>query len=86
MSVYLEAEIYVRTYTADGQLLPPASQLLHSTSYASFANLTKICWLRPEYLLELELIPVAVILSFNLAMLLFAVYLAFKSSSYRFSV
>ena len=86
VSVYLEAEIYVRTYTADGQLLPPASQLLHSTSYASFANLTKICWLRPEYLLELELIPVAVILSFNLAMLLFAVYLAFKSSSYRFTI
>ena len=77
VSVYLGAEIYVRTYTADGLLVP------NSNSVASFANLTEICWLRPEFLLELELIPVAVILSFNLTVLLFAVFLAFKSATYR---
>ena len=77
VSVYLGAEIYVRTYTADGRLVP------NSNSAASFANLTEICWIRPEFLLELELIPVAVILSFNLAVLFFAVFLAFKSATYR---
>ena len=77
MSVYLGAEIYVRTYTADGHLVP------NPMSVASFANLKTICWLRPEFVLELELIPVAVILSFNLAVLFFAVFLAFKSATYR---
>ena len=77
VSVYLGAEIYVRTYTADGHLVP------NPKAVASFANLTKICWLRPEFLLELELIPVAVILSFNLFVLFFAVYLAFESATYR---
>ena len=80
VSVYLGAEIYVRTYTADGHLVP------NPKAVASFANLTKICWLRPEFLLELELIPVAVILSFNLAVLFVAVFLAFKSATYRYTV
>ena len=78
VSVYLGAEIYVRTYTADGHLVP------NPKTVASFANLTKICWLRPEFLLELELIPVAVILSFNLFVLFFAVFIAFKSATYRY--
>ena len=80
VSVYLGAEIYVRMYTADGHLVP------NPMSVASFANLKTICWLRPEFLIELELIPVAVILSFNLAVLLFAVFLAFKSATYRYTV
>ena len=77
VSVYLGAEIYVRTYTADGHLVP------NPMSVASFANLKTICWLRPEFVLELELIPVAIILFFNLAVLFFAVFLAFKSATYR---
>ena len=75
VSVYLGAEIYVRTYTADGHLVP------NPMSVASFANLKTICWLRPKFVLELELIPVAVILSFNFVSLVLIHLLSFFSLS-----
>ena len=80
VSVYLEAGIYVRTYTADGRYVP------NTESVVLPENLTTICWLRPEFLKTLELIPVAVILSFNLAILVFAIFTAFKSATYRLTL
>ena len=77
VSVYLGADIYVRTYTADGRLVS------NLKSVAPSSDLTRICWIRPEFLLDLELIPVAVILSFNLLVLLTAVFIAYQSASYR---
>ena len=78
-SVFFEVEIYVRSYTSDGQIVNSNTKLEESLT-----NTTKICWLRPEFLVELELIPVATILSFNLVVLFYAVFAAFKSASYRF--
>ena len=77
VSVYLGADIYMRTYTADGRFVPDPKTV------APFADLTRICWIRPEFLLDLELIPVAVILSFNLLVLITAVFLAYQSATYR---
>ena len=77
VSVYLGADIYLRTYTADGRLVSDQKPV------ASCATLTRICWIRPEFLLDLELIPVAVILSFNLIVLLTAVFIAYQSATYR---
>ena len=77
VSVYHGADIYVRTYTANGRFVPDPKVV------APFADLTRICWIRPEFLLDLELIPVAAILSFNLLVLLAAVFLAYRSSTYR---
>ena len=79
-SVFIEVEIYVRSYTSDGQILVNSN----ANSEGSLTNPTKICWLRPEFLVELELIPVAAILSFNLVVLFYAVFTAFKSALYRF--
>ena len=70
----------MRTYTADGRFVPDPKVV------APFADLTRICWIRPEFLLDLELIPVAVILSFNLVVLLTAVFIAYQSASYRSKV
>ena len=67
----------MRTYTADGRFVPDPKIV------APFADLTMICWIHPEFLLDLELIPVAAILSFNLLVLLAAVFFAYQSSTFR---
>ena len=50
---------------------------------ATFDKMETICWLRPDYMMQLLNIPVGLILLSNLTVLLTAVATAYRSATFR---
>ena len=50
---------------------------------ATFDEMETICWLRPDYVMQLVNIPIALILLSNLTVLIAAVATAYRSATFR---
>ena len=50
---------------------------------ATFDKMETICWLRPDYMMQLLNIPVGLILLSNLTVLFTAVATAYRSATFR---
>ena len=68
-------QVYLSRYTADRIFLQP--------NIAAIDDINTICWLRPDYAMELLNIPVGLILLSNLTVLITAVTTAHRSATFR---
>ena len=67
--------MYFSRYTADRIFLQP--------NIAAIDDINTICWLRPDYVMELLNIPVGLILLSNITVLITAVTTAHRSAAFR---
>ena len=80
-SYVVDAGVYLRTYTSQGQLIP-------SLDYVTMLDTIKegwrmMCWIHPDYILTILHVPVASVLLFNTTVMITAVVAAYRSASYR---
>ena len=68
-------QVYLSRYTNDRMFL--------QFNIATFDDISTICWLRPDYVMQLVNIPVGLILLSNLTVLISAVATAYRSATFR---
>ena len=68
-------QVYLSCYTTDRMFL--------QFNIATFDDINTICWLRPDYVMQLVNIPVGLILLSNLTVLISAVATAYRSATFR---
>ena len=69
--------MYLSRYTTDRMFL--------QFNIATFDETHTICWLRPDYVLQLVNIPIGLILLSNLTVLISAVATAYRSATFRWN-
>ena len=60
-----------------------ADRIFLNSNIAPFGEMNTICWVRPDYVLQLVNIPVGVILLSNLTVIIAAVATAYRSATFR---
>ena len=71
----LSLKVYLSRYRVDGKFL--------QSNNATFDETHTICWLRPDYVMQLLNIPIGIILLSNLTVLIAAVASAYRSATFR---
>ena len=67
--------MYLRRYTTD--------RIFLQFDIATLDDVNTICWLRPDYVMQLLNIPIGLILLSNLTVLISAVAAAYRSATFR---
>ena len=63
-----------------------ADRIFLNSNIAPFGEMNTICWVRPDYVLQLVNIPVGVILLSNLTVIIAAVATAYRSATFRWEI
>ena len=73
--IYCPFKVYLSRYRVDGKFL--------QSNNAPSDKTRTICWLRPDYVMQLLNIPIGLILLSNLTVLIAAVATAYRSATFR---